>query len=424
MNDNKVSSSTAIIGLQWGDEGKGKIVDFLSENIDLIVRFQGGDNAGHTIEIGEKVFKLSLLPSGILRGKKCLIGSGVVVNLSSLISEIATVKSGGIKIDNTNLFLSDSATIIINAYKQIDASFEAGLAEQKIGTTKKGIGIAYADRVSRRGIRVCDLFNETSLKHKIEAICSFYNPMLTQKLNEDEIFNELTVAREQIKQYIVSAYTFASNFKGSVMFEGAQGFGLDVCFGTYPFVTSSSTVAGAIFTGSGFGVQAIDKNIGILKAYSTRVGDGVFPTEGNGEFEIKLQEIGNEFGTVTKRKRRCGALDLVYAKQSVFLNGTNQLALTKIDVLDGFDKIPLCIGYNIDGKNYDYMPSCINEANKIKPIYQIFEGWAHQGKTAGCTKFDALPQNATNYIKFIENFIGCKISIISTGKERNETILL
>jgi adenylosuccinate synthase len=208
------------------------------------------------------------------------------------------------------------------------------------------------------------------------------------------------------------------------MFEGAQGFGLDTCFGTYPFVTSSSTVSGAIFTGSGFGLCNINKNLGVLKAYSTRVGDGVFPTEGSSDFETKLQEIGNEFGTVTKRKRRCGALDLVYAKQSAFLNGSNEVALTKIDVLDGFDKIPVCIGYKIKDQVYDYLPSSIEDSNQIQPIYKIFEGWSKQGKTAGATTYDKLPENAKIYIKFIENFINCKITIISTGKERGETIIL
>jgi adenylosuccinate synthase len=356
-----------------------------------------------------------------------LIGSGVVVNLQSLLNEINNITQMGIKIDSSNLFISDNATIIIEDYKKVDSFFEQNLAENKIGTTKKGIGIAYGDRASRRAIRICDIFHDQTLLGKITKIAEFYNPILSQisqKIDPKEVFDYLISIREQIRPYVVSVYKFASNFSGSVMFEGAQGFGLDTCFGTYPFVTSSSTVSGAIFTGSGFGLCNINKNLGVLKAYSTRVGDGVFPTEGSSDFETKLQEIGNEFGTVTKRKRRCGALDLVYAKQSAFLNGSNEVALTKIDVLDGFDKIPVCIGYKIKDQVYDYLPSSIEDSNQIQPIYKIFEGWSKQGKTAGATTYDKLPENAKIYIKFIENFINCKITIISTGKERGDTIIL
>jgi adenylosuccinate synthase len=426
MQDNLFS--TSVLGLQWGDEGKGKIVDFLSKDIDLVVRFQGGDNAGHTIECNNKVFKLSLLPSGIISGKKCFIGPGVVVNLSSLLSEIETLTSQGISVTSENLKIAENAVIIPNFYREIDAMLEGMRGINKIGTTKKGIGIAYSDKTLRKAIRICDIYDDGFLEEKVFQIVNYYNHLIKANnlplLNGKDILADIKSSADKIKQFIVSSYQFTSSFKGNVLFEGAQGFGLDINYGTYPFVTSSSTVAGSIFTGSGFGFKAIDRNIGVVKAYSTRVGDGFFPTEGHGDFEKLLQQIGNEFGTVTKRKRRCGALDLPYAKQAAFLNGTNEIALTKIDVLDGFKEIPICVAYKVDGEEIDYLPSSIDKLSRIRPVYKVFEGWAKQGPTLGVNSFDKLPDNAKRYIDFIENYLKVKIGIISTGSHRDQTIVI
>ncbi len=418
---------TSVVGLQWGDEGKGKIVDFLAENADLVVRFHGGDNAGHTIEVGGNVFKLSLLPSGIVRGKKCFIGSGVVVNLTSLVKEIEAVQKAGLKITPQNLAIADNATVILDLYKEVDAINEACLGGSKIGTTKKGIGIAYSDKAMRRAIRICDLFDDAILESSLNQIFNHY--LETSFANKDAKpslateLAEIKLLREQIKQFVVPFFDFTQKAKGNILFEGAQGFGLDINYGTYPYVTSSSTVCGSIFTGSGFGLCGIDSNIGVLKAYATRVGEGPFPTEDNEDFGTLLQSIGQEFGTVTKRKRRCGALDLVFAKQAARLCGVNKIALTKLDVLDGFASIPLCTAYEVGGKVINYIPSSRADFANIKPIYKHFDGWNLQGKTEGVKDIKNMPANAMSYVKFIEEFLEIPITIISTGKDRNDTIL-
>jgi adenylosuccinate synthase len=427
FQNNKNKSFTSVVGLQWGDEGKGKIVDYLADRADLVVRFHGGDNAGHTIEVDGKVFKLSLLPSGIIRGKRCFIGSGVVINIQSLISEIELVRSQGIGITSQNLAIADNASVILDLYKEVDAINESALGGAKIGTTKKGIGIAYSDKAMRRAIRICDLFDDSVLEDCLKRIFNYHLSTSFIGLKDlpsyDVALASIKMIREKIKEFVVPFFDFTQKAKGNILFEGAQGFGLDINYGTYPYVTSSSTVCGSIFTGSGFGLTNINDNIGVLKAYATRVGEGPFPTEDNGSFGEALQSIGQEVGTVTKRRRRCGALDLVFAKQAARLCGVNQIALTKLDVLDGFDSIPVCTSYTINGKNFDYIPSSRADFANIVPNYQYFEGWSKQAKTENVKTFNDLPQNAVAYIKFIEDFLEIPISIVSTGKDREDTIL-
>ena len=420
--------NTAIIGLQWGDEGKGKIVDFLSDNFDAVVRFQGGHNAGHTIKVGDKTFKLSLLPSGIIRGKFSVIGSGVVVDPIALFSEIEKIENAGIKITPENLAIADNCCLILSVHRELDQLLELQKGDNKIGTTGRGIGPAYEDKVGRRALRICDLRDQEVLKNRIENLL-FYHNLLRQSLGAkkvelNDILQELKPIQNKILDFTKSSYDIAKNLKEmqAVMFEGAQGALLDISFGTYPFVTSSNTIAGQIALGSCLGIGEIHKTIGILKAYTTRVGSGPFPTELHDEIGQFIRIEGNEVGTVTGRNRRCGWFDAVLIKQVINLSSIKEVALTKIDVLDKLDKIKICVGYKIDGIEFDYLPQSIELWNKIEPIYIEMQGWKQS--TVGIQSRDKMPKLALDYIAKIENLCEVKVSIISTGAKRNETIIV
>ena len=420
--------NTAIIGLQWGDEGKGKIVDFLSDNFDAVVRFQGGHNAGHTIKVGDKTFKLSLLPSGIIRGKFSVIGSGVVVDPIALFSEIEKIENAGIKITPENLAIADNCCLILSVHRELDQLLELQKGDNKIGTTGRGIGPAYEDKVGRRALRICDLRDQEVLKNRIENLL-FYHNLLRQSLGAkkvelNDILQELKPIQNKILDFTKSSYDIAKNLKEmqAVMFEGAQGALLDVSFGTYPFVTSSNTIAGQIALGSCLGIAEIHKTIGILKVYTTRVGSGPFPTELHDEIGEFIRIEGNEVGTVTGRNRRCGWFDAVLIKQVINLSSIKEVALTKIDVLDKLDKIKICVGYKIDGIEFDYLPQSIELWNKIEPIYIEMEGWKQS--TVGVKSKDKMPKLALDYIAKIESLCGVRVAIISTGPKRDETIIV
>ncbi|MFT6332336.1 MAG: adenylosuccinate synthase [Lentimonas sp.] len=421
--------NTAIIGLQWGDEGKGKIVDFLSDNFAAVVRFQGGHNAGHTIKVGETVYKLSLLPSGIIRGKFSVIGSGVVLDPIALFSEIDATTKHGIKIDENNLAIADNVCLILSVHREIDQLLEKAKGDKKIGTTGRGIGPAYEDKVGRRAIRICDLQNEEILKSRLTDLLSYHNILRrgvgAKEADFDAIFNELLSFKDKLAKFSLPPYEIAKKLQkvdGDIMFEGAQGVLLDVSFGTYPFVTSSNTIAGAVATGSCLGVADLHKTLGILKAYTTRVGSGPFPTELNDADGEMLRNEGAEIGTVTGRDRRCGWFDAALVRGSILVSSAKSIVLTKIDVLDKFKKLKICVGYEIDGKTYDYLPLAIDLQAKINPIYEVLEGW--NCKTSGAKSMDELPQKALDYIKRIEDLCGVKAEIISTGPRRDETIIV
>lgn len=422
-----MNNNTAIIGLQWGDEGKGKIVDFLADKFDAVVRFQGGHNAGHTIKVGDKIYKLSLLPSGIIRGKFSVIGSGVVVDPIALFSEIQKIENEGIKITPENLVVADNACLILSIHRDLDQLLESKKGDKKIGTTGRGIGPAYEDKAGRRALRICDLMDEKILRERLENLL-FYHNLLRKSLGAEivtieKIIDELNPIRDRLVSHAKPAFEITkklSSYK-NVMFEGAQGALLDVSYGTFPFVTSSNTMAGQIALGSCLGVSDLHKTIGILKAYTTRVGAGPFPTELNDETGKFLRIEGNEVGTVTGRDRRCGWFDAVLVRQAIQLSSVKEIALTKLDVLDKLEKIQICVGYKIAGKAYDYMPQANHLWEKIEPVYEEIEGW--QQSTVGAKSIDALPQKARKYIARIEELCGVKAVIISTGPKREETIL-
>ena len=421
-------NNTAIIGLQWGDEGKGKIVDFLADKFDAVVRFQGGHNAGHTIKVGDKTYKLSLLPSGIIRGKFSVIGSGVVVDPVALFSEIKKIEEAGIKITADNLVVAENCCLILSIHRDLDQLLEGKKGEKKIGTTGRGIGPAYEDRAGRRALRICDLINKEVLQERLENLL-FYHNLLRQSLGAqivtvEEVIAELEPIRERLLTHSQPSFEIAQkilSFK-NVMFEGAQGALLDVTYGTFPFVTSSNTMAGQIALGSCLGVSDLHRTIGILKAYTTRVGSGPFPTELEDEIGKFLRIEGNEVGTVTGRDRRCGWFDAALVRQTILLSSVKEIALTKLDVLDKLEKIKICVGYKIEGKTYEYMPQANHLWEKIEPIYEEMEGW--QESTVGIKSLGELPQKARNYIQKIENLCGVKAVIISTGAKREETILV
>ena len=422
-------TNTAIIGLQWGDEGKGKIVDFLSDHFSAVVRFQGGHNAGHTIKVGDKVYKLSLLPSGIIRGKFSVIGSGVVLDPIALFSEIEAVSKNGINVNENNLNIADNTCLILSIHKELDQYLEEKKGSKKIGTTGRGIGPAYEDRTGRRAIRICDLFNDEILKARLEDLLFYHNILRrgigAPEINFDKIFSELKEVRDGLKKFSRPSFEIAQKLRAAgqkIMFEGAQGALLDVSFGTYPFVTSSNTIAGAVATGSGLGVADLHKTLGILKAYTTRVGSGPFPTELNDETGEFLRIEGGEVGTVTGRNRRCGWFDAALVRQSILISSAKAVALTKLDVLDKLKTIKICVAYDIDGVRYDYFPLAIDLQAKIKPIYEEIEGW--NCKIAGAKSLAELPPKALSYIKRIEDLCGIKVEIISTGAKREETIVV
>jgi len=419
-----------VVGSQWGDEGKGKIVDWLSEQADIVVRFQGGHNAGHTLVIEGIVYKLRLLPSGIVRKNKIsIIGNGVVVDPWALLEEINEIRSKGISVDDKNLIISESANLILPFHREMDEIREDAAGKGKIGTTRRGIGPAYEDKVGRRSIRVMDLRSEKNLNQRLESVLLHHNAIrkgLGKKIFEkDKLKMDLLKIAPEILKFSQPVWLKIDQFKKQkkkILFEGAQGILLDVDHGTYPFVTSSNTVAANAATGTGCGPNSINYVLGITKAYTTRVGEGPFPTELTNDIGELLGTRGKEFGTVTSRKRRCGWFDGVLVRQSIKISGIDGIALTKLDVLDDLDEIKMCIQYYLDGKKIDYFPASVEDQYKIKPIYKTFPGW--KTSTNGIKNIDELPENAKSYIYSIEDFVGAKISSISTSPEREDTILI
>ena len=420
----------AVVGSQWGDEGKGKIVDWLSEQADVVIRFQGGHNAGHTLVINGITYKLRLLPSGIVRKNKIsIIGNGVVVDPWALLDEIDEIRTKGVKVDVDNFIISESANLILPFHREMDQIREDAAGKSKIGTTRRGIGPAYEDKVGRRSIRVMDLRSEKNLDQRLESVLVHHNAIrkgLGKKLFEkDKLKKDLLKIAPQILKFSQPVWLKIDEFKKQkkkILFEGAQGILLDVDHGTYPFVTSSNTVAASAATGTGCGPNSINYVLGITKAYTTRVGEGPFPTELTDNIGEILGTRGKEFGTVTSRKRRCGWFDGVLVRQTIKVSGIDGIALTKLDVLDELDEIKMCVQYELDGKKIDYLPAAVEDQVKIKPVYKVFPGW--KSSTNGIQEFEKLPDNAKIYIQAIENFIEAKISSISTSPERQDTILV
>ena len=419
-----------VVGSQWGDEGKGKIVDWLSDQADVVIRFQGGHNAGHTLVIDGVTYKLRLLPSGIVRKNKIsIIGNGVVVDPWALLEEIKEIKSKGVDVNENNFIISESANLILPFHREMDEIREDAAGKRKIGTTRRGIGPAYEDKVGRRSIRVMDLRSESNLDHRLENVLLHHNAIrkgLGKKIyKKDELKKELLKIAPEILKFSQPVWLKIDEFKKQgkkILFEGAQGILLDVDHGTYPFVTSSNTVAASAATGTGCGPSTINYVLGITKAYTTRVGEGPFPTELTDDIGEQLGFRGKEFGTVTSRKRRCGWFDGVLVRQTIKVSGIDGIALTKLDVLDELDEIKMCVQYELEGKKIDYLPAAVEDQVKIKPIYKKFKGW--KSPTSGIKNIDILPENAKKYVYAIEDFIGAKISSISTSPERNDTILL
>ncbi len=422
--------NVVVVGSQWGDEGKGKIVDWLSSEADVVVRFQGGHNAGHTLVIDGITYKLRLLPSGIVRKNKIsIIGNGVVVDPWALLDEIKEIKEKGVNVDEKNFIISEAANLILPFHKEMDEIREDSAGKAKIGTTRRGIGPAYEDKVGRRSIRVMDLVSESNLDHRLETVLIHHNAIrkgLGKKFFEkDQLKKDLLKIAPSILKFSQPVWKKLDEFKSKgkkILFEGAQGILLDVDHGTYPFVTSSNTVASSAATGSGCGVDTINYVLGITKAYTTRVGEGPFPTELKDKIGDILGSRGKEFGTVTSRKRRCGWFDGVLVRQTIKISGINGIALTKLDVLDELDEIKICIGYELKGKKIDYLPAAVEDQLKVKPIYKNFSGW--KTSTKGIKSFNDLPQNAQKYIKGLEEFIETKVASISTSPERKDTILI
>tara|TARA_Y100000591_G_scaffold276531_1_gene253753 strand:- start:328 stop:1620 length:1293 start_codon:yes stop_codon:yes gene_type:complete len=423
-------NNVAVIGSQWGDEGKGKIVDWLSSEADVVVRFQGGHNAGHTLVIDGVTYKLRLLPSGIVRKNKIsIIGNGVVIDPWALLDEIKEIRSKGVEVGEENLIISESANLILPFHKEMDEIREDAAGKAKIGTTRRGIGPAYEDKVGRRSIRVMDLISEKNLDQRLQTVLLHHNAIrkgLGKNIfKKDKLKENLLEIAPEILKFSKPVWKKIYEFKREkkkILFEGAQGILLDVDHGTYPFVTSSNTVASAAATGSGCGPNSINYVLGITKAYTTRVGEGPFPTELKDDIGEALGTRGKEFGTVTSRKRRCGWFDGVLVRQTIKISGIDGIALTKLDVLDQLDEIKMCVAYEIDGKEIDYLPAAVEDQLKVRPIYKSFKGW--KSETKGIKKFDDLPENAKIYIKELEKFIEANVSSISTSPERNDTILI
>ena len=413
-----------VIGTQWGDEGKGKVVDYYSKDANYVVRFQGGNNAGHTIKVGEEVYKLHVTPSGVIQGKIGVIGNGVVIDPEILIKEIDELKKRGIK---PKLMISDRANIIMPYHKILDGAEESFLGDKKIGTTKRGIGPCYSDKISRNGIRATDLLNKDSLGKKLDIVLPIKQRIfkaygIDEKLDKKQIMKQYLDYGKELKEHISRTHielNKAIKSKKNILFEGAQGSMLDVDFGTYPFTTSSHTISGGSSIGTGIGPKNLNDIIGIVKAYTTRVGGGPMPTELFDKTGKHLQNKGHEFGTTTSRPRRCGWLDLVVVKHSCMLSGVTKLAITKLDVLDGLDKIKICTKYKLNGKEIDYFPADINDVEKCKPIYKELKGWK---EIKNAKKLSDLPKEAQEYLKFIEKETGVAISLVSIGPGRKETI--
>ena len=422
--------SVVVVGSQWGDEGKGKVVDWLSERADVIVRFQGGHNAGHTLVIDGVTYKLSLLPSGVVRkGKTSIIGNGVVIDPWALLAEIEKVQKQGVDISPNTLKIAENAPLILPIHQKLDEASEKLRGNNKIGTTGRGIGPAYEDKVGRRAIRVCDLANLDSLKGKLADMVAHHNPILTasgsESIDVEALFNALREVASKILPFATPVWRLLAQFRAEgkrILYEGAQGMMLDVDYGTYPFVTSSNTLAGSATIGSGSGIHSIGYVLGITKAYTTRVGSGPFPSELTDAIGEHIGARGHEFGTVTGRKRRCGWFDAVMVKQAVMVGGINGIALTKLDVLDGLEELNICVGYDINGTAYDYLPAASELQAAATPIYETIEGWSES--TRGARSWAELPATAIKYIRRIEELIGCPVALLSTSPDREDTIMV
>ena len=425
-------TNVVVIGSQWGDEGKGKIVDWLSERADIVVRFQGGHNAGHTLVIDGVSYKLSLLPSGVVRpGKKAVIGNGVVVDPHALIAEIGRLKEQGVEVTPDNLRIAENATLILSLHRELDGMREdaASNSGTKIGTTRRGIGPAYEDKVGRRAIRVMDLADLDALEGKVERILTHHNTMRrgfgVAEIEHKTIMEELTSIADRVLPFMDSVWVLLDKErrKGSrILFEGAQGSLLDIDHGTYPFVTSSNTVAGQAAAGSGMGPGSLGYILGITKAYTTRVGEGPFACELDDEVGQHLATVGREVGVNTGRARRCGWFDAVLVRQSVAINGIDGIALTKLDVLDGLKTLKICVGYKVDGEVLDYLPSSLKAQAAAEPVFEELEGWSES--TAGVRSFKDINANAIKYVRRIEELIGAPVALLSTSPERDDTILM
>ena len=422
--------NVVVVGSQWGDEGKGKIVDWLSEQADVVIRFQGGHNAGHTLVIDGVTYKLRLLPSGIVRKNKIsIIGNGVVVDPWALLDEIKEIREKDVVVNSENFMISEAANLIMPFHREMDEIREDAAGKSKIGTTRRGIGPAYEDKVGRRSIRVMDLRSEKNLDQRLESVLLHHNAIrkgLGKKIFEkNQLKEDLLKIAPEILKFSEPVWLKIDQFKKQkkkILFEGAQGILLDVDHGTYPFVTSSNTVASSAATGTGCGPNSINYVLGITKAYTTRVGEGPFPTELKDEIGELLGNRGKEFGTVTSRKRRCGWFDGILVRQTIKISGIDGIALTKLDVLDELDEIKICIQYELNGKKIEYFPAAVEDQLKIKPVYKTFPGW--KTSTSGIKNIDDLPENAKKYIFALEEFVGAKISSISTSPERDDTILI
>jgi adenylosuccinate synthase len=422
--------NVAVVGAQWGDEGKGKIVDWLSERADVVVRFQGGHNAGHTLVIGNVEYKLSLLPSGVVRpGKMSVIGNGVVVDPWALLGEIDAIRGKGIDIGPHNLKLADNAALILPSHGALDRAREERLSDSKIGTTGRGIGPAYEDKVGRRALRVCDLADPQALEARLDQLLLHHNALLRgldkPEIDKNELLGELRRVAPQILPYAEPVWRVLDDARRKgrrILFEGAQGALLDVDHGTYPYVTSSNTLAGQAAAGSGIAPGAVGFVLGITKAYTTRVGSGPFPTELNDEIGRTLGERGREFGVVTGRPRRCGWFDAVAVRQAIKVGGIDGIALTKLDVLDGFDEVKFCVAYRRHGETYDYFPAGMTAQAEIEPVYERAEGWRES--TRGARSWADLPASAIKYIRRLEELIGAPVALLSTSPEREDTVLV
>jgi adenylosuccinate synthase len=421
--------NVAVVGAQWGDEGKGKIVDWLSERADVVVRFQGGHNAGHTLVVGNVEYKLSLLPSGVVRGKLSIIGNGVVVDPWALVAEIETMRGKGLDISPKTLKLADNAALILPSHGALDRVREERRGDKKIGTTGRGIGPAYEDKVGRRAIRVCDLADPKALEWRIDEVLLHHNALLrgfdAPEADRAGLAKALKEIAPKILPYAAPVWRLLDEARGQgrrILFEGAQGAMLDVDHGTYPFVTSSNTVAGQAAAGAGIAPSSIGFVLGITKAYTTRVGSGPFPTELHDEVGQNLGRIGREFGVVTGRPRRCGWFDAVAVRQAIKTAGIDGIALTKLDVLDGFDEIKICTGYRRGGKKYDYVPAGMTAQAELEPIYETAEAWRES--TRGARSWADLPATAIKYIRRLEELIGAPVAMLSTSPEREDTVLV
>ncbi|GHG90589.1 adenylosuccinate synthase [Pseudodonghicola xiamenensis] len=424
-------ANVVVVGAQWGDEGKGKIVDWLSERADVIARFQGGHNAGHTLVIDGQVYKLNALPSGVVRGGKLsVIGNGVVLDPWHLVSEIAKIREQGVEISPETLMVAENTPLILPLHGELDRAREEAAAKgTKIGTTGRGIGPCYEDKVGRRAIRVADLADRATLEARVDRALTHHNALRAglglEPVDRDGLIAKLEEIAPEILQYAAPVWKVLTEKRKAgkrILFEGAQGSLLDIDFGTYPFVTSSNVIAGQAATGVGIGPGSIDFVLGIVKAYTTRVGEGPFPTELTDETGERLGERGREFGVVTGRKRRCGWFDAALVRQTCAVSGVNGIALTKLDVLDGFDTLKICVGYELDGERLDYLPTASDQQARCTPVYEEMPGWSES--TEGARSWADLPANAIKYVRHIEELIDCPVALLSTSPEREDTILV